>query len=196
MTRRIRFTTDRLNFGDRRLEGCVWEISGVLVPEAEARETFWSARLVLPDRYPGMVIDIHRIKLFSLSIQVWGEIRWRRNGERQMSIHRVEHPYSRQQRERVDKWLRVALDRLPRPGRPFGSAELNADELELAVRRAIAAWLQQGRRRPRLEDVAQFFTRDKDLPKINADQLKDRLRYHHLSFTRLCDEMIRLRRNS
>lgn len=98
MTRRIRFTTEAFNFGDRRLEGCVWEISGVLVPEAEARETFWSARLVLPDRYPGVVLDNHRIKPFSPSIQVRGEIRWRRNGERQMSIHWVEHPYSRQQR--------------------------------------------------------------------------------------------------
>jgi hypothetical protein len=87
MSRRVRFTTNYLNLGDPRLAGCPWEISGVLVPEAEARETFWSARLVLPDRCPGIVIDIHRIKLFSPSIQVWGEIRWRRNDERQMSIH-------------------------------------------------------------------------------------------------------------
>jgi hypothetical protein len=34
----------------------------MLVLEAEARAPFWLACLVLSDRYPGMLIDVHRIK--------------------------------------------------------------------------------------------------------------------------------------
>jgi hypothetical protein len=81
------------------------------------------------------------------------------------------------------------LQRLSRAGRPPS----DLSELERAVRRTIAALLQQGRRRITYEILARFLAADKEFPEnwdpdlhsINATRLKDRLKYRRLSLRRL-----------
>jgi hypothetical protein len=146
-------------------------------------------------------IKIRRLIVRNTMTPLYGEIRWRHNGERKETIRGHEQRHTQGALLDVSQWMEAALLRLPGPGRPTRSGDMDADELERGVRRAIAALLQQGgrKRRVKLEDVAKFFADDEDLGKImvedhdsiNAERLRGRLRYYKLSFTRLRQEEMR-----
>jgi hypothetical protein len=184
MTRRVRFTIHGLSLGDRRLEGCVWEFVGLLVPCSEARDSPWPALFYLPDVYPGMIIQLQRLKLFSPSTRVYGEIHWQGDREPQMSIHGFDHAHGVKDIMRVWQWLQASRRRIAR-GRPLGTAYFqDADEFRSALVRTIAALRERGRQ-PTQEAVAQFFSMNQQLPSTNDRQLRAWLRAYGLDWKNL-----------
>jgi hypothetical protein len=144
-------------------------------------------------------IKVRRVIIHSTPNPLYAEIRWRHRGERKEQIGGHEQPHTQRDLLNASQWIKAALLRLSRRGRPEGTGDQTAEEVERAVRRVITTLLQEcsrpsileGRHRVRLELVAQILSRDRNLNlrTTNAERLRDRLRSHKLlTFSQMREE--------
>jgi hypothetical protein len=131
-----RVTCQGADLGDPCLEGVTLEMVGRLVPSAEARDSSWPMWWELAGF--SHCIKIQRMIVRSATTPVYGDIRWRPNGDRKEWIGGHEHPPTREEAECVSQWINAAVRAVPRRRGPKNSRYFTGGRPEFEATLVVA----------------------------------------------------------